>query len=66
MFNRITCIVVQVLSAIHLERSEEFRIQQFNRSVRKKRYNYTFIFQTVLVILINQEIKVGLHEMFKT
>lgn len=66
MFSCITCFVEQLLSALHSEKSEEFRLQRFDSPVRKKRYKYPFIFQCVLVILIDQEIKVGLCKIFKT
>lgn len=46
---------------MHLEMPVEIRLQQFNGHGRKKRPKYPFTFISVLVILINQEIEVGLH-----
>lgn len=41
--------------------SMEIRLQQFNGHGRKKMPKYPLTFLSVLVILINQEIEVGLH-----
>jgi len=50
---------------MHLGTPGEVRIQQFSRPVRKRSSKYSFKLLSVLVILINCEIKVGLCEIFK-
>lgn len=50
---------------MHLGTPGQVRIQQFSRPVRKKRSKYSFKLLSVLVILINCEIEVGVCEIFK-
>lgn len=53
------------VTVMHLGTPGEVRIQQFSRPVRKRSSKYSFKLLSVLVILINCEIKVGLCEIFK-
>lgn len=59
------CYLLWSVTVTHLGTAEKVRIQQFSRPVRKKRSKYSFKFLSVLVIVINCEIEVGLCEIFK-